>query len=142
MPSTPKQGEAEDKLREVREELQNQLERQKEEFQDQLKNAEAANVEVEEIRKEKAKMEAALMELKEDMQKQINTQRKQYEEKIEKMDPLKRPKANPKLSDEEMDRAKRVTSIWRDRHYVKMAESVLQNASILKEAQILSLIHI
>ncbi|KAK3191849.1 hypothetical protein K4F52_001891 [Lecanicillium sp. MT-2017a] len=134
MPSTPKQGEAEDKLRE---ELQTQLERQKGEFQDQLKNAEAANVEVEEIKKEKAKMEAALLELKEDMQKQINAQRKQYEEKIQKMDPLKRPKANPKLSDEEIERAKHVMSTWRGRHYVKMAESVLQNASILKEAQIM-----
>lgn len=138
MPSTPKQGETDDKLREVREELQNQLDRQKEEYQDQLKSAEAANVEVEEIKKEKAKMEAALVELKEDMQKQLNTQRKQYEEKIEKMDPLKRPKANPKLSEEEMDKAKHVFKVWRGRHFVKMAETVLQNAAILKEAQIMS----
>ncbi|OAR01404.1 hypothetical protein LLEC1_04072 [Akanthomyces lecanii] len=137
MPSTPKQGEADDKLREVREELQSQLERQKEEFQDQLKNAEAANVEVEEIKKEKAKMEAALVELKNSMEKQLKIQRKQFEEKIEKMDPRKRPKANPKLSEEEMERAKKVIDIWRDRHYVKMAETVLQNAAILKEAQIM-----
>lgn len=138
MPSTPKQGEADDKLREVHEELQSQLERQKEEFQDQLKNAEAANVEVEEIKNEKAKMEAALVELKDSMEKQLKIQRKQFEEKIEKMDPLKRPKANPKLSEEEIERAKKVIAIWRDRHYVKMAETVLQNAAILKEAQIMS----
>ncbi|KAJ4165784.1 hypothetical protein LMH87_007400 [Akanthomyces muscarius] len=138
MPSTPKQGEADDKLREVREELQSQLEKQKEEFQDQLKNAEAANVEVEEIKNEKAKMEAALVELKDSMEKQLKIQRKQFEEKIEKMDPLKRPKANPKLSEEEIERAKKVIGIWRDRHYVKMAETVLQNAAILKEAQIMS----
>lgn len=138
MPSTPKQGEADDKLREVREELQSQLEKQKEEFQDQLKSAEAANVEVEEIKKEKAKMEAALMELKDDMEKQLKIQRKQYEEKIDRMDPLKRPKANPKLSEEELERAKKVIDIWRDRHFVKMAETVLQNAAVLKEAQIMS----
>lgn len=138
MPSTPKQGgESDDKLREVREELQNQLERQKEEYQDQLKSAEAANVEVEEIKKEKVKMEAALTELKNDMQKQLNQQRKQFEAKIEKMDPLKRPKANPKLSEEEIDRAKHVLRVWRGRHFVKMAETVLQNAAILKEAQIM-----
>lgn len=137
MPSTPKQGEADDKLREVREELQSQLEKQKEEFQDQLKNAEAANVEVEEIKKEKSKMEAALMELKDDMEKQLKIQRKQFEEKIDKMDPLKRPKANPKLSDEELERAKKVIDTWRDRHFVKMAETVLQNAAVLKEAQIM-----
>ncbi|KFH44735.1 Kinesin-like protein-like protein [Hapsidospora chrysogenum ATCC 11550] len=138
MPSTPKQSEGDDRLKEVREEMQNQLEKQKEEFEEQLKSAEAANVEVEEIRKEKTRMEAALQELKEDMQKQLIVQRKQYEEKLEKMDPLKRPKANPKLSEEELERAKQVLKHWRSRHYVKMAESVLQNAAILKEAQIMS----
>lgn len=138
MPSTPKQGEHEDRLKEAREEMQNQLERQKEEFQEQLKSAEAANVEVAEIKKEKAKMETALLELKEDMQKQLNLQRKRYEEKIDKMDPLKRPKANPKLTDEEMDRARKVIKVWRGRHFVKMAETVLQNAAVLKEAQIMS----
>lgn len=138
MPSTPKQGEHEDRLKEAREEMQNQLERQKEEFQEQLKSSEAANVEVAEIKKEKAKMETALLELKEDMQKQLNLQRKRYEEKIDKMDPLRRPKANPKLTDEEMDRARKVIKVWRGRHFVKMAETVLQNAAVLKEAQIMS----
>lgn len=138
MPSTPKQSESDERLREVREELQIQLEKQKEEFQDQLKNAQAANVEVEEIKKEKVKMEAALQDLKEDMQKQLNLQRKQYEEKIEKMDPLKRPKTNPKLSEEEIERAKKAVKVWRSRHFVKMAETVLQNAATLKEAQIMS----
>ncbi|OAQ62031.1 kinesin family protein [Pochonia chlamydosporia 170] len=138
MPSTPKQGEQEDRLKETREELQSQLDKQKEEFQEKLKSAEAANVEVEEIRKEKAKMEAALLELKEDMQKQLNLQRKQYEEKIDKMDPLKRPKANPKLSEEEIEQARKVIKVWRGRHFVKMAETVLQNAAVLKEAQIMS----
>lgn len=138
MPSTPKQSETDEKLKEVREELENQLEKQKEEYQDQLKSAEAANVEVEEIKKEKVRMEAALQELKDDMQKQLNLQRKQYEEKIEKLDPLTRPKSKPKLSDEEIELAKKTVKAWRSRHFVKMAETVLQNAAILKEAQIMS----
>ncbi|KAF4419293.1 kinesin family member 1 13 14 [Fusarium acutatum] len=138
MPSTPKQGEPDDRLKEVREELQNKLEKQKEEYQDQLKSAEAANVEIEEIKQEKVKMEAALKELKEDMQKQLNQQRKQFEEKIEKMDPLKMPKKSPTLSEEEIEMAKKTIKTWRGRHFVKMAEAVLQNASILKEAQVMS----
>ncbi|CAJ0539614.1 Ff.00g071410.m01.CDS01 [Fusarium sp. VM40] len=138
MPSTPKQGEPDDRLKEVREELQSKLEKQKEEYQDQLKSAEAANVEIEEIKQEKVKMEAALKELKEDMQKQLIQQRKQFEEKIEKMDPLKMPKKSPNLSDEEIEMAKRIVKAWRGRHFVKMAEAVLQNASILKEAQVMS----
>ncbi|KJR89177.1 kinesin group protein [Sporothrix schenckii 1099-18] len=138
MPSTPKQGEVDDKLREVREELQIQLEKQKEEYQDQLKTAEAANVEVEEIKKEKERMVDALQTLKVEMQKQLDVQRQQFEEKMEKMDPLKRPKAKPKLSPEEIELAKKVTKHWRSRHYVQMAEEVLQHAATLKEAQIMS----
>lgn len=138
MPSTPKQGEAEEMLREAREEMQSQLERQKEEFQEQLKHAEASNVEVEEIKREKTKMEAALQELKEDMQKQLNLQRKQFEDKIEQMDPLKRPRPSPRLSEEEVERARSALGVWRGRHFVKMAESALQNAAVLKEAQIMS----
>ncbi|KAF4345485.1 kinesin [Fusarium beomiforme] len=138
MPSTPKQGEPDDRLKEIREELQSKLEKQKEEYQDQLKSAEAANVEIEEIKQEKFKMEAALKELKEDMQKQLNQQRKQFEEKIEKMDPLKMPKKSPTLSEEEIEMAKKIVKTWRGRHFVKMAEAVLQNASILKEAQVMS----
>lgn len=138
MPSTPKQGEVEERLKEAREEMQNQLERQKEEFREQLQDAEAANVEMEEIKEEKAKMEKALRELKEDMQRQLTIQRKQFEEKMEQMDPLKRPRLKPKLSDDEVARAKVVAQHWRRRHYVKMAESVLQHAAALKEAQIMS----
>ena len=138
MPSTPKQGEVEDKLREVREEMQTQLDKQKEEYQDQLKSAEAANVEVEEIKQEKVRMEETLKQIKEDMLKQLEVQRREYEEKLEMMDPLKRRKANPKLSQEEMDRAKSVVKHWRSRRYVQMAEAVLQNAATLKEAQVMS----
>lgn len=138
MPSTPKQGEVEDKLREVREEMQTQLDKQKEEYQDQLKSAEAANVEVEEIKKEKVRMEETLKQIKEDMQRQLEVQRREFEEKLERLDPLKRPKANPKLSEDEMERARTVVKHWRSRRYVQMAEAVLQNASILKEAQVMS----
>lgn len=138
MPSTPKQGEADDRMRDAREEMQAQLDRQREEFQDQLKTAEAANVEVEEIKKEKAQMEETLRSMKEDMQKQLEVQKRAFEAKIEKLDPLKRPKKSPRLSESEIELAKRVVEHWRGRRYVQMAESVLQHASTLKEAQIMS----
>jgi kinesin family member 1 len=138
MPSTPKAQEVEDKLREVREEMQSQLDKQKEEYQDQLKSAEAANVEVEEIKREKERMEETLRQLKADMQKQLEIQRQEFEEKIEKLDPLKRPKAKPKLSEEEVEVARKTVKQWRSRHYVQMAEAVLQHAATLKEAQIMS----
>ncbi|KAI1438493.1 kinesin heavy chain [Xylaria sp. CBS 124048] len=140
MPSTPnhKTSDADERLKEIRETLQSQLEKQKEEFKDQLKSAEAASVEVEEIKKEKDRMEETLMQIKADMEKQLEIQKKEFEAKIEKLDPLKRPKAKPKLSREEINRAKKVISHWRGRHYVKMAEAILQHAAALKEAQIMS----
>ncbi|KAI1467989.1 kinesin heavy chain [Daldinia caldariorum] len=138
MPSTPKAGEGDDRLKEMRDTMQTQLEKQKEEYQGQLKSAGIANVEVEEIKKEKARMEETLVKLKADMQKQLETQKQEFEAKIEKLDPLKRPKAKSKLSEEEIERAKKAIAHWRGRHYVQMAEAVLQHATTLKEAQIMS----
>lgn len=138
IPSTPKQTDADDKIRDAREEMQAQLDRQREQFQDQLKTAEAANVEVEEIKKEKVQMEETLKKMKEDMQNQLEIQKRSFEAKIEKLDPLKRPKKSPRLSEEEMELAKQIVRHWRGRRYVQMAESVLQHAATLKEAQIMS----
>jgi kinesin family protein 1 len=139
MPSTPKQGEVEDKMREVREEMQTQLDKQKEEYRDQLKTAEAANVEVEEIKKEKARMEENLREVKEEMLKQLEAQRKEFEEKIEQMASSKpKPKGRTPLSEAEVAIAKKVVDHWRGRRYVRMAEAVLQSAANLKEAQVMS----
>jgi kinesin family protein 1 len=139
MPSTPKQGEVEDKMREVREEMQMQLDKQKEEYQDQLKSAEAANVEVEEIKKEKARMEETLREVKESMLKQLEAQRKEFEGRLQQMASA-RPKSSGQapLTEEEKTIAGKVVEHWRGRRYVRMAESVLQSASNLKEAQIMS----
>lgn len=138
MPSTPKAGEVDEHLRSVRDSMQLQFDKRKEEYEDQLKSAEAANVEVAEIKKEKEKMEETLTQLKVEMQQQLEVQKQEFEAKIEKLDPLKRPKAKPKLSEEEIVRAKKVAEHWRGRHYVKMAEAVLQHAATLKEAQIMS----
>lgn len=138
MPSTPKLGEVDEKLKDARDSMQLQLDQRKEEYEGQLKSAEAANVEIVEIKKEKEKMEETLTQLKAEMQQQLEVQKQEFEAKIEKLDPLKRPKAKPKLSEEEIERAKNVVKHWRGRHYVKMAESVLQHAATLKEAQIMS----
>lgn len=60
--------------------------------------------------------------------------------KVDDMDPFKkpRPKGNPVLSSREVEIAKDVFRFWRGRRYVNMTEAVLQHASTLKEAQIMS----
>jgi kinesin family protein 1 len=139
IPSTPKQGEVEDRMKEVREEMQVQLDKQKGEYQDQLKSAEAANVEVEEIKKEKARMEESLREVKEEMLKQLEAQRQEYEQKLQQLAPLESKRKGPgPLSDDEVNIAKKVVQHWRSRRFVRMAEAVLQYAACLKEAQVMS----
>ena len=129
MPSTPKQGaEPDDRLRE----------------EDELHiSAEASVAGVDEIKKEKERMEEELETLKTQMKKQLEDQRQQFEEKMEKMDPLntknkKRSKNKSKLSPDEIQLAKKVAKHWRSRHYVQMVEKVLQHAATLKEAQVMS----
>ena len=136
MPSTPRQGEVEDKLREVREEMQVQLDKQKEEYQYQLKSAEAANVEVEEIKKEKERMEQILRETKEEMVKQLEAQRREFEAKIVQLTPV--PPADETLTEMEKEIARRTAAHWRSRRYVQMAECILQSAKTLKDAQVMS----
>lgn len=139
MPSTPRQGEVEDRLQTLREEMQDELEKQKAEYQEQLKTAEAANVEVEEIKKEKERMEDSLREVKAEMMKQLEIQKKEFEERIQQLTPaVPESEEFDDLTEEELDIARKAASHWRKRRYVRMAETILQSAAILKEAQVLS----
>ncbi|KAI9743987.1 MAG: kinesin-like protein Klp8 [Claussenomyces sp. TS43310] len=138
MPSTPRQGEVEDKLRDTREEMQIQLDKQKEDYQDQLKAAQASNVEIEEIKQEKARMEESLREVKEEMMKQLDAQKKEFEARIEQMTPSKGLNEEADMTDHEVAVARKTAAQWRNRRYVRMAEAILQSANNLKEAQIMS----
>ncbi|KAF1808637.1 kinesin-domain-containing protein [Eremomyces bilateralis CBS 781.70] len=154
IPSTPQAHEEDERLRSVREELQQQLDKQREEYQAKLKSAEEANVEIEEIKAEKAKMEESLQHAKEEMQeklreekadleKQWQTQKEEYERQIQELkkpEPLSNPYREP-ISDamqHSIDTAKKVLARWQQRRYVSMAETVMQNAATLKEAQVMS----
>lgn len=140
VPSTPPHGEVGEKMREVRDEMQVELDQQKEAFQEQLKAAEAANVEVEAVKKEKQRMEATLAEVKEAMLRQLEVQRKEFEAHIEKFTPTQQTQQKPSNAMSEQDRklAEGVIAHWRERKYVLMAETILKSAAPLKEAQIMS----
>ncbi|KAH8149583.1 uncharacterized protein LAJ45_06212 [Morchella importuna] len=137
MPGTP--GEAEDRLRMVKEEMQEQLERQKEEYQEKLKAAEEANVEFEEIKAERTKMQERLDSAKQEMRQELEKQRQEFESRLEEIS-LSPPKnKDPEdLTGQEKSLAKQTVDHWRQRRYVRMAEAILQHAATLKEAQIMS----
>ncbi|OKL58712.1 hypothetical protein UA08_06040 [Talaromyces atroroseus] len=143
MPGTPRQideEEGEFSLQAARDDMQRQLDRQKGEFQEKLK-AEAPHADVEEVRQQRTRMEEALRTAKADFEKQLQKQKEQYENHIKEMGhPVPKIYENgfAKLEPEEIEVAKTVVRHWSKRNYVRMAESILQHASLLKEAQVMS----
>jgi len=142
IPSTPQHGEEEESLKQVREQMQEQLEKQKEEYQQKLQNDEAGNVEIEQLRSEKLKMEVSLQEMKEQMQKQLTEQKAAFAKEIAAMKkppkPRRRSQGKLGLSEREIFLARHVLEHWRRHRYVALAASALKNASLLKEAQVMS----
>lgn len=148
MPGTPRQGDdeeganADNALQMARDEMQRQLDKQKEEYQEKLKNAEASSDhDMEELRTEKARMEEALRTAKEEFQQQLQKQKEEFESQIKEMSkPIPKIYENgfARLEPEEIELAKSVFQRWSQRNYVRMAESILQHASLLKEAQVMS----
>ncbi|KAF1839993.1 kinesin [Cucurbitaria berberidis CBS 394.84] len=120
MPSTPLQDGSE-KMQEIREDME-----------ERSKANEKAKDELEELR-------AA----KEDMQKQLQAQKDAFERQLRKLGHEPTPEtdgeaATEKPNDAHLDLVRTVFQQWRRRKYVTMAETLLQNAALLKESQILS----
>ncbi|KAF2751037.1 kinesin family protein-like protein [Sporormia fimetaria CBS 119925] len=143
MPSTPQPGEEDERLRQSKEEMQERLDKQKEDYQAELKSAEEANVEIEEVKAEKAKMEENLRIAKAEMQKQLQEQKEEFERHLKELGhkpPLspQRESVSGSPTQRQLVLAKNVFQQWRQRKYVSMAETVLQNAATLKEAQVMS----
>ncbi|KAJ5818863.1 hypothetical protein N7474_004454 [Penicillium riverlandense] len=147
MPGTPRQREDEEgangaTLNSVRQDMQRQLDRQKEEYQDKLKNAEASsNQDPSELRTEKQRMEDALRTAKEEFEEQLKKQQEVFESQMRDMGkPIPQIHENgfSMLNPREIEIAKSVFRHWSQRNYVRMAERILQHASILKEAQVMS----
>ncbi|KAI1003783.1 Kinesin-like protein [Podosphaera aphanis] len=138
-PSTPKQGDIEDRMREVREEMQSQLNKQKEEYQDHLNLTETPNLGFEEFRREKDHIEESLQAIKADVLERLDRKRIEFQDRIHKLDPSRSSfEEGAPLSEGDRIIARKVAKRWLRRRYVKMAENVLHFTADLKEAQILS----
>ncbi|KAI9836963.1 MAG: kinesin-like protein Klp8 [Thelocarpon superellum] len=143
LPSTPQHGEVDDRLRLVQEEMQTKLEKQREEYQSRLTSAEAAHGEMEDIRREKERMEASLQEAKVELERQLAEQQRAFQSRLQQLgvsadaeaaaDRLQAP-----LTESEQYIARGAADQWRRRRYVRMAESMLRHAATLKQAQALS----
>ncbi len=130
-------------LRSMRDDIRLHLDKQREGFQEQLKVAVSSSVPgVEELKGEKERMETALQAAREEFQLQLKEQREAFENELKKisMSPVPRTTKNCSIdfSDEEKLIAKAAVAQWRQVKYVRLAETVLRHAAILKEAQIMS----
>ncbi|PSK42217.1 Kinesin-like protein unc-104 [Elsinoe australis] len=140
MPSTPQQIEDDDKLKTVRDNMQEELEKQRNQFTSQLQDSEASNVEIEQIRAERLQMEENLKTMKEEMERQLQTQKEEHQRQIARYtkEASERSTRPLGLSEEQLAWIRQLCERWRQRRYVAMAAAVLQNAVELKEAQIMS----
>ncbi|KAH8429714.1 kinesin-3 motor protein uncA [Aspergillus melleus] len=149
MPGTPRQQDEEEgqnggdtTLQSVRRDMQRQLDRQKEEYQDKLRNAEVSSSQgTDDIRSEKTRMEVALRTAKEEFEEQLRKQKEEFESHMKDMgQPVPKIYENgfEKLDQREIEIAHSVFRHWTQQNYVRMAENVLQHASLLKEAQVMS----
>jgi kinesin family protein 1 len=131
MPSTP-QHEGSEKMQEMRDDMHENFEQQKDDYHAKLKADAEAKVELEQLRAAKSEME-----------KQMQAQKETYERQLRELGHETATEASEVPAIEEQDEkrlelTKKVFQHWRHRKYVTMAETILQNAASLKEAQILS----
>ena len=151
MPGTPLQHdepetEEEVTLKAVQDDMQRQLDGQREQCKEEIKAQETSDQrDAIDIREEKARMEEALQTAKAEFERQLQQQKEQFEEQIRTMSPTPQKKtarvaANglPELDAEEIAIAKSVMDKWRQKNYIRIAESLLQHAGLLKEAQVMS----
>lgn len=131
MPSTP-QHEGSEKMQEMRDDMQERIDQQKEDYQSKLKADAEAKVELEELRAAKIQMEKQMQEQKDAYERQLK------ELGHESATEASEAPAQEEQDDKKLELTKKVFQQWRRRKYVTMAETILQNAAIMKEAQIMS----
>lgn len=154
LPGTPQMQESPDNeeesaLKAVRDDMQKQLDQQKDDYQERLRTTEASTHSQQELQKEKEKMEEALRLAKEEFQAQLQSQKDAYESQIKEISQASPPGHIQKpenigrlgfteLSPAEIGIARSVSDRWQELKYIRITESILQSAALLKEAQVLS----
>lgn len=135
----------EELLRLAREEMQQRLELQKQEYEERIRLVEQANVQSQDLEEEKRSMEEKLQHVKAEMQKLLDDQKKVYESKIKRISLHLPPGVSPQSplyspigAGGQMELARTAVNKWRSLRYVSMAEAILSNAIVIKEANVIS----
>ncbi|KAF9908680.1 kinesin-like protein Klp8 [Linnemannia zychae] len=137
-----------EKLRIAEEEVQ-QMNQQRQEYEAKIQSLSAAEVKSDELLAEKALMEERLQQAQEDLAAKLEEQREKYEEKMKRMSLMSMASRNldesklkgnllPLYSDYELDLIYKTLGRWKQHRKIQMAETILTNAVMIKEANIIS----
>ncbi|KAF9948553.1 kinesin-like protein Klp8, partial [Mortierella alpina] len=141
-----------EKLRIAEEEVQ-QMNQQRQEYESKIQNLTAIEAKSDELLAEKALMEDRLRQAKEDLLAKLEEQREEYEEKMKRMSLMSivskassqqldeaKLKGNllPLYTDHELELIQKTVLRWKAHRKIQMAETILTNAVLVKEANIIS----
>ncbi|KAL8738477.1 MAG: hypothetical protein Q9181_000733 [Wetmoreana brouardii] len=131
-----------DRLQIVRRDMESQLEEQKKAFEEKLKAAEASTQDADDLKAEKQRMEDALEAAKENFQLQLKQQKTEFDKQLQKASIERSPRIDQNgytdLSEEEKAIARSMFGSWHHYKPIRLVEIMLQHASTLKEAQVMS----
>ncbi|CAG8621162.1 10310_t:CDS:1, partial [Racocetra persica] len=131
--------EYEEKIRVIKEELQRDLDNQKQEYEEKMKALEASNLETDVLRAEKKQMEEKLKMVQEEMARVLESQA--YPQKMKRLSDASQytySPDSPPYTEEQLRLIRMALTKWRRQRFVQMAEVILSNAVILKEANVIS----
>ncbi|OAQ32427.1 kinesin-domain-containing protein [Linnemannia elongata AG-77] len=137
-----------EKLRIAEEEVQ-QMNQQRQEYEAKIESLSAAETKSDELLAEKALMEERLQQAQEDLAAKLEEQREKYEEKMKRMSLMSLASRSldesklkgdllPLYSDFELDLIYKTLGRWKQHRKIQMAETILTNAVMIKEANIIS----
>ncbi|CAG8760785.1 5873_t:CDS:2, partial [Gigaspora rosea] len=122
--------------------MQQQFDMQKQEYEEKIKQMETSNLEADELRAEKKQMEEKLKMVQEEMTRLLEVQAQEHQKMKQRFSDTSHGEytypPDPPYTEEQLRLIKMALTKWRRQRFVQMAEVILSNAVILKEANIIS----
>jgi kinesin family protein 1 len=130
-----------ERLTEVRQDMETQLAEQRIEYEEKLKTMENAAISSHDIEIERATMQTQLHFVQQEMKAQLESQKRQYEKRLQKARGNSSRlvfQDDESLSEQEAALAASAVEQWRKQTMISVAESLLASAVHLKEANVMS----
>ncbi|CAG8501729.1 21252_t:CDS:10 [Gigaspora margarita] len=122
--------------------MQREFDMQKQDYEEKIKQMETSNIEADVLRAEKKQMEEKLKMVQEEMTRLLEVQAQEQQKMKQRFSDASHGEytypPDPPYTEEQLRLIKMALAKWRRQRFVQMAEVILSNAVILKEANIIS----